>query len=158
MAHGKKSTNRNKNSTYDENIYLIMTKEDKYKLDLLYTQLMAQYLFLIARFYLFESTFESIDIIYNKYNNLMDRIPNPDIPAVKASYIYFIGQLIVTQVGFERFNQIYTKYINGEIDYSIQPDIDINIANILSIIADYYYIVASEGIYDRDLDQPIFGI
>ena len=48
--------------------------------------------------------------------------------------------------------------MNGEITYSLQPNMDINTSNILKTIGAFYAVIAAIGIYYRDISQPIFGI
>lgn len=48
--------------------------------------------------------------------------------------------------------------MNGEITYSLQPNMDINTSNILKTIGAFYSVIAAIGIYYRDISQPIFGI
>jgi len=55
-------------------------------------------------------------------------------------------------------NHVYEKKMNGEITYSLQPNMDINTSNILKTIGAFYSVIAAIGIYYRDISQPIFGI
>ena len=48
--------------------------------------------------------------------------------------------------------------MNGEIDYSLEPDININKSNIFGVVSYLYALYGAKGIYERDLTQPIFGV
>ena len=147
----------NNNDKYNkENIN--MSQEDIEALELLNIQKIAQIMFIYSDILSYISTLEGIELIYNKYNNNSETIFNPDIPAVQSAYIAILAKSIITQVGFIRFNHLYKKYINGEIDYSIKPNININIGNIIGLVSYSYLLSGVKGIYERDLSQPIFGV
>ena len=156
----KNSNNNDKNKDKDNNINNInnMSQEDIESLELLNIQKIAQIMFIYSDILAYISTLEGIQLIYSKYNSNSENMFNPDIPAVQSAYIAILAKSIITQIGFTRFSHIYEKYINGEIDYSINPNININIGNVLGLISYSYLLVGVKGIYERDLSQPIFGV
>ena len=116
-----------------------------------------QTIFIYSDFLSYKSTLESIELIYDKYNNKRSDA-NPDVPALEAAYLSLLGKGVTAQIGFSRYNVLYERYLNGEIDYSLEPNRYLNIGNILSIVAYAYLLEGVKGIYDRDLSQPILGI
>lgn len=46
----------------------------------------------------------------------------------------------------------------GGYEHSLKPNVDINLANIFKTIGSFYGLIAAIEIYNRDLQQPIFGI
>ena len=133
------------------------TKQDINNLNLLDLQRMAQVLSMISSIIGYVATVEGIEIIYNKYNSNKTDIPNPDVTAIISIYFLIASRLIISQIGLSRYQYLYEKYINGEIDYSLEPNENINISNMLAILSQYYALSGAFGIYDRDLNQPIFG-
>ena len=83
---------------------------------------------------------------------------NPDITAIQSQLFAIIARYNFMQIGFIKYNELYQRYINGEISYSLQPNIDINISNVLAMLADFYGYRGALGIYERDLAQPVYGI
>ena len=65
---------------------------------------------------------------------------------------------MVADVAFTKYEILNKKLKNGEINYSLQPNADINTANILSAIGYMYALRGAQGIYDRDITQPVFGV
>ena len=53
---------------------------------------------------------------------------------------------------------LYKEKLNGEFEYSLQPNIYIIISSLFSIVSDIFLINGAEGVYARDISQPIFGI
>ncbi|SFC13465.1 hypothetical protein [Clostridium uliginosum] len=150
----------NNEHTSDRNDGINFTEEDIEKLRLLDIQRRAQIISIYASILSYMSTIEGIELIYSKYtnNSNSNNVPNPDIPALQSVYLGLITRSIFTEIGVNKYNMLYEKYINGKITYSLKPNIDINIGNMLGIISSYYTLRGTKGIYDRDINQPIFGI
>ena len=126
-----------------------ITQEDEEELYLLGIQKNADIICIISDILSYIATIESIELIYSA---------NPDIPTLQSAILLFLTRLIYTQIAFIRFNHVYEKKMNGEITYSLQPNMDINTSNILKTIGAFYSVIAAIGIYYRDISQPIFGI
>ncbi|NLK95391.1 MAG: hypothetical protein GX275_09420 [Clostridiales bacterium] len=138
-----------------ENDYLI-SDNDKEVLNLLYTQHAADIIVIIADILSYISTIESINLVYSKYN-LSNIIHNPDIPAVNSSILLFFARSIYTKISIIRYNNLIIQKENGEFNYSLEPDSQIIFSNILDLLSYYYRIIGSIGIYNRDINQPVFG-
>ena len=78
--------------------------------------------------------------------------------ALQAVYMFFATQLIFTRIAIVRYNILYEEKERGEIDYSLEPNINIIRSNIVSIISLLYLIAGAEGVYERDNGQTIFGV
>lgn len=141
-----------------ESIFSKISSEDKESIRLLNDQLGACIVGTLAYLFLYESTYEGIELIFKKYSGEEIYTTEPDILSLESTYLFLIERLIFANVAFTRFNIVYNKAINGQFNFSIKPNVDICIANIFNIIADIYFIIGAQGIYDRDRLQPIFGI
>ena len=146
-----------KNSNY-EDIYIRMNENDKEELRLLNIQHRADVICIISDIFSYRATLESIELVYSRYDNTADQIANPDIPAIKAALLLLIARLIYNQIGFIRYDHLYERKMRGEYEHSLKPNVDINIANIFKTIGSFYGLIAAIEIYNRDLQQPIFGI
>ena len=154
--HNSRKYNENTKTNSAKNF----TEDDIELLRLLDTQKCAQTISIYANILSYISTLEGIELIYSKYNKGVNsnELPNPDIPALQSVYLGLISKSMTTEIGFIKYNKLYKKYINGEITYSLRPNIDINLGNIFGLISLYYTLNGTKGIYKRNIDQPIFGI
>ena len=147
----KKTKNIN-NYTYDEsNYYNLMSEADIQSLKLLYLQAQTVIIVIYAYIIFYIATIEGIQVIYEKYNNNKDNKLDSKMPdglALKVVYILAIN----------RYNILYKEKLNGEFEYSLQPNIYIIISSLFSIVSDIFLINGAEGVYARDISQPIFGI
>lgn len=151
-----KSSTNNTNSESANSTTI--SESDLRELNLLDIQLKAQVLGIIANILAYISTEESIQLVYSKYTEEEEKIPNPDLPALQSAYIALLVQVVFTELGFSRYNDLYEKYLNGELKYSLEPNIKINIANVLGIISSIYGLQATQEFYRRSTSQPIVGI
>ncbi|HBJ1649766.1 hypothetical protein [Clostridium botulinum] len=156
--------NFNNNKTYNEdtrtNNIENLTEEDIELLRLLDIQKCAQTISIYADILAYISTLEGIELIYSKYRKDLnkDNLPNPDIPALQSVYLGIISRSMITEIGFIKYNKLYKKYTNGEITYSLKPNVDINIGNVLGLISSYYTLRGVKRIYKRNIDQPVLGV
>lgn len=162
MAHNKRKhkrrkTNRENYYTYDNSDNMTISQEDLYTLELLYIQRSTDIFIIFSDILSFLSTQESIDLIYSRYYDTGNS-PNPDIPLVYAAYINFFASLIYAKLAFAKYEYLNEKSLNGELDYSLWPNIDINFANVFGILKYSYALSGTLGIYERDLSQPIVGV
>lgn len=138
--------------------YESITQEDRNEIYLLKIQHSADIVTLLADALTYISTIESIDLIYSKYDDNLTELLNPDIPAVQALELYMFVRIIYTIIGVIRYKNLYEKKIDGKIDFSLEPEININISNILRSIGTYYALIAIIDIYNRHVSQPIIGV
>lgn len=157
----KKKRNNNQYSDYNKgaDIYYEMSDADIRTVELLKLQILMIYITIYAYTILYTSTVQGIELIYSKYNNNKDiDLTQSDKTALQAVYIFFAAQLIFTRIAILRYNILYEEKERGEIDYSLEPNINIIRANIVSIISLLYLIAGAEGVYERDNGQTIFGV
>lgn len=69
-----------------------------------------------------------------------------------------LARVAYTAISFIRYQHLYERKINGEFDFSLEPNVNANISNILRTLGTYYALIAAIGIYNRDISQPIIGI
>lgn len=135
-----------------------MSDEDIETLKLLNIQKTAQIIFIYSDILSYISTLEGIELIYRKYRSNSGRIPNPDILAVQSVYLAVMAKMITTKISFTRYKKLYKKQMEGEFEYSLEPNININTGNVLGLISYFYLLSGAIGLYERDLSQPVFGI
>lgn len=135
-----------------------MSDRDKETLNLLHLQLYGNLIFIVSDVLSYISTVESIDLVYSKYDNTSDNLPDPDVSALESAYLALIAKSILFDVGFTRFGHLVEDFNNGEIDFSLRPDEDINLSNIFGVISYMYALRGVQGIYERDLNLPVFGL
>lgn len=138
--------------------YGSITEDDKEELNLLSIQKSADIVTIISDILSYVSTMESIELIYNKYDRHPTRVPNPDVPAVQSLVLLLLARIVYTKIGFIRYDHLYERKINGEFEFSLEPEVNANISNILRTIGSYYGLLAAVGIYNRDLSGPILGV
>ena len=144
----KKKRNNNQYSEYNEggDVSYEMSEADIRTLGLLNLQILMIYITIYAYIILYTSTVQGIELIYSKYNN-------EHIDSIQAD-----ETLIFTRIAIVRYNILYEEKERGEIDYSLEPNINIIRSNIVSIISLLYLIAGAEGVYERDNGQTIFGV
>lgn len=148
------SYNKNSNESYE------MSETDVRTLGLLELQILMIWITIYGYIIFYISTIQGIQSIYDKYNNIdMSKdLLAADETALQAVYILFATQLIFTNIAISRYNILYEEKKNGEIDYSLDPNISVVISNILSTISRIYLVNGAEGSYERDSGQTIFGV
>lgn len=80
------------------------------------------------------------------------------MPALQSAYLSLFARLTFAHVAFTKYDHLYEEYMNGEIDYSLEPNLNINKASVFGVVSYVYGLYGAIGIYERDLSQPIFGI
>lgn len=171
--HKKKTSNINSEAYFNDNLNTsnrdsnssssnMISDEDKESLRLLSLQLRAILIDYYGETLLWNATMQGISYILEKYDNIErnehDTTLTPDIVALQSTEVFLAAKIIFSNVGFTRFDIVSQKKAEGTFKYSLQPNMDINIANVLNLIASYYYIRAAKGIVARDNTQPVFGI
>lgn len=138
-----------------------ISDEDMESLRLLSLQLKAILLDYCGDTLLWNSTVQGIQYILEKYDRINDNEHTstlaPYVLALQSAYAFLAAKLILINISFTRFNIVSKKKAEGTFKYSLQPNIDINIANALNLIVSYYFIRAAQGIVMRDNVQPVFG-
>lgn len=70
---------------------------------------------------------------------------------IQAQAYGLISRIIFLWVDFTRYSNLYERYINEEINYSLQPNIDINIGDIFGVLIFYYGLFGDLGIYENNI-------
>ncbi|SFU35270.1 hypothetical protein SAMN04487886_101111 [Clostridium sp. DSM 8431] len=137
-----------------------MSENDKFLYYLLDIQEAAVQLVLFADLLSYEVALEGKDIILSRYYNTGNSIKDSDIDVLvlKSLYIYAIARVMFFYVAIQRYNYLSNLKQQGEWQYSLEPNILININNIFSLIALVLGIDASWEVYSRDIAVPVFGI
>lgn len=160
---GRKRSKRKKSDTHNNEYEfnnINYTSDQLEELRLLSLQEQADITGIVADILSYASTRAGFQIVDDNARNIDDKydVARADILAIQSIYLTIFARIVYTQIGFTRYEHLYEKYINGEIDYSLQPDMDINTGNIIRLISNYYFLRGALGIYERDSNQPIFGV
>lgn len=150
--------NINKDSRAEDDIANI-SQDDLESLRLLQMQLKAILIDIYSEVTLWNSTIDGMEYILQKYdhkNNI--REVTPDILALQSSYGFFIARSIFMNIAFTRYKIVSKRFREGTFEYSLQPNLDINTANIFGTIANLFFIKGAQGIVNRDNNQPVFGL
>ena len=133
--------------------------EDNHEVRLLEAALAAQRLSLIANLIGQLAVILSIEEIYRSYNNSNSNSNYTRLDLNKlAIFSLIIGVAAgvkALDISVERYQDLLKKQTAGEISYSLQPNIDINIANTLGIISNSVGIIGALGIRNRDGLNPL---
>lgn len=154
------SHSRRKEKTTEEKISAC-----DFSLELLDLQVKGQMLGFYADILSYLATLESIELVNLKKENNgeIDGIDetsfiNPDMTVLQSLYLTLASRINFTNIGFIRYDMLYQRYLDGDIDFSLQPNVDINIGNLLGILSYYYSIRGAVGLFKRNMEQPVFGI
>lgn len=132
-----------------------MNENDIEELELLKIELLSAILFIAGDVLFYIATTEGIEEIYSEYIGEEYDV-NPDIAIIQSEIFYLIARGLLTYVAVKRYNSLYEQYTNGEIEYSLVPDVQFIIGNIFGFIGYYYEFIAAIGIYERNINEPIF--
>lgn len=150
-----------------------MSEDDKYSMQLLSLQYIGNFISIFSEGIFLNATLQGINIVLernmvnnnfrdndniNNVDNIENSINNPDILGLQCTYGFFIAKIIFSYVAFERYKVLVRQKAEGKIKYSIQPNIYLNIANVLGILSSCYTLNAAQQIVSRNRNQPIFGI
>ena len=133
---GSKNRRKNKEKNEDRDFERAMTE-----LELLNYQLIAALIMLYSDTILYRAIYEL---------NTED-IRQSTRSRIEAQAYGLISRIIFFMVDVTRYNNLYERYINGEIEYSLQPNIDINIGDIFGILSFQYALSGDWGIYANDI-------
>lgn len=168
----EKKSQDNTQSNNIKNYYNIdfenMSEYDRYSLELLSIQFGANMISIASDIVSLNAVFQGIRVILERNmannnaessnNNAKSLQNDPDVLGLKSVYLNFAGKLIFTYIGFERYKMLIRQKTEGTLKYSLRPNIDINTANILGILANCYTLKGAYAIVDRSRVQSIFGI
>lgn len=132
-----------------------MNEDDIEELELLKIELISAILFIAGDVLFYIATTEGIEEIYSDYIGEEYDI-NPDIAIIQSEIFYLIARGLLTYVAIKRYNSLYEQYTNGEIEFSLVPDVQFIIGNIFGFIGYYYEFLAAIGIYERNINEPVF--
>ena len=79
----------------ENNNFYNLTDEDVETLRLLALQLYGKIVSIVSDVLSSISTIESIDLVYSKYENTSENLPDPDVPALESAYLAVIARSIL---------------------------------------------------------------
>lgn len=167
------SQNDNQNNNCNNFDFSNISADDLFSLHLLSIQYMANIINIISEGIFLDSTIQGFRLVLERYtgnndtnnnadqnnvNNNQNPQTDPDLLGLECTYGFFMSKLIFTYVAFARYEDLVRRKSEGTINYSLQPNEDINTGNILGILALCYTLKGAHGIAERNRNQPIFGI
>ncbi|MEN8077125.1 hypothetical protein ABFP60_09185 [Clostridioides difficile] len=120
------------------------SEDDLKELSLLSSALISTYLFTISDIIFYNSTINAIEYIISKYE---DKRIISEKEAIEAGYLEVVSKLMLVNVDIDRYNHLYKKSINGEIKYSLQPELDITIGDGFQVLTYLFITIGFVGIY-----------
>lgn len=108
-------------------------------------------------YFLLRSTLKGINLIKSKYDKRIKKIKNPDEDAVIAAELYVMQRGVLYDIGY---NALVNLIKNGsELEKEVLlPTKQIFVtANTFGIIGNIISLVGIIKIYNRNLNEPIFG-
>lgn len=141
MKHKNYENNNNKNNN---NLEI-----DMKELELLQQQFIGCIFILLSDIIAFSSLSQIIILRENNENNINEYL----VLIIQAEIFAVISRVIFLNVDFTRYADLYERYENGEINFSLEPNIVINIADIYNLINYVYAYLGAIGIYN--LNQVI---
>ena len=138
----------------------IMSEDDQYLFNLLNIQEAAVQLVLFGDLLSYEIVQEGKEIIKERYMDTGRKIDPwiPDLANLQSLYIYGIAKVMFYYISVSRYDYLYNKQQKGEWEYSLQPNIYVNISNFLGLFGLCLVIDASTEFFSRDTATPVFGI
>ena len=137
-----------------------MSEDDQYLFNLLNIQEAAVQLVLFADLLSYEIVQEGKEIIINRYMDTGVKIDPwiPDLTNLQSLYIYGIAKVMFYYISVSRYEYLYNKKQKGEWEYSLEPNIYVNIYNLLGLFGLCLAIDASIEFFNRDTATPVFGV
>lgn len=114
----------------------------------------------LADYFLLESTIMSIQLIKNKYdekNDFLDKIDNPDIPAIIAGQLYVIQRSLLLYANYGIYRIFFEQYNKGMNEFILQPNVIIIIGNIIGVLGNGLTLNGFIELYKRNINLPVFG-
>lgn len=114
----------------------------------------------LADYFMLKSTIMSIKLINSKYyekNDLSHNMDNPDIPAIIAGQLYVIQRALLLYANYYVYKGLLKKYNKYEDNFLLLPNIIIIIGNIIGLFGNIIALIGFIEIYNRNVNQPIFG-
>lgn len=137
-----------------------MSEDDQYLFNLLNIQEAAVQLALFSDLLSYEIVQEGKEIIINRYMDTGVKIDPwiPDLVNLQSLYIYGIAKVMFYYISVSRYEYLYNKKQKGEWEYSLEPNIYVNIYNLLGLFGLCLAIDASIEFFNRDTATPVFGV
>lgn len=142
---------------YKASLIINVFKCDKKDIDILYLQAYCFILRFYGDYFLLRSTLKGINLIKSKYDKRIKKIKNPDEDAVIAAELYVMQRGVLYDIGY---NALVNLIKNGsELEKEVLlPTKQIFVtANTFGIIGNIISLVGIIKIYNRNLNEPIFG-
>lgn len=135
----------NKNFTNEINTNSIA--QDLFNLNLLEGVVICNTLNLASSVIALIATTNAIKVTKNKYNNTSDKTYNSSELVLIAIYINLVSTLVESKIGFATLDNARERYASGDLSVRVQNSLDINTANMFSMLSTIYNIKVAENVF-----------
>lgn len=142
---------------YKASLTINVFKCDKKDIEILYLQAACFIMRFYGDYFLLRSTLKSINLIKSKYDKRIKKIENPDEDAVIAAEIYVIQRGVLYDIGYNELLDFINNSSNLENELLLVVKQIFVIANTFGVVGNIISLIGIIKIYNRNLNEPIFG-
>lgn len=124
-----------------------ISEDDKIVINLLSIQSQAIKVYLIADVFFYEFAITVLKYVYIK--NLDNSKVDENILLINGCGLSLIASVVLSEISFTAFERLHNKDINGELDYSTNPEEGIAMASIYTILLFFINLIGAIGLYKR---------
>ena len=123
-----------------------ISEKDQKILYLLNIQLQAIMIYLTADVFFYNF---SLILLESAYGNKSDHKPNENVFLVNGCVLALIASILISHVSFTAYENIHFRDLNGEIDYSTNPEESIAISSLYLILLFFINLIGAIELYKR---------
>ena len=142
---------------YDASLIIDLFKYDKNNIYRLFWEGICFLIRFYGDYFLLSSTLKSIDLIRSKYDSSIKNIYNPDIDAVIAAEFYVLQRGVLYDINCSLLQDLINNGSDIEKKLLIPIQQVVIFTNIMAVIANTSVLSAFTQIYNKNVDEPIFG-
>lgn len=142
---------------YKASFIVDILKCDKKDIDILYLQAYCFILRFYGDYFLLRSTLKGINLIKSKYDKRIKKIENPDEDAVIAAELYVMQRGVLYDIGYNALVNLIKTGSELEKEVLLPTKQIFVTANTFGVIGNIISLVGIIKIYNRNLNEPIFG-
>ena len=142
---------------YDASLIIDIFKYNKNNIYRLFWEGICFLIRFYGDYFLLSSTLKSIDLIRSKYDKSIKNIYNPDIDAVIAAEFYVLQRGVLYDINCSLLQDLINNGSDIEKKLLIPIQQVVIFTNIMAVIANTSVLSAFTQIYNKNIDEPIFG-
>lgn len=142
---------------YKDSFVIDILNFDKKDIDTLYLQAYCFILRFCGDYFLLRSTLKSINLIKSKYDKRIKKLENPDEDAVVAAELYVIQRGVLYDIGYNALLNLINNGSNLEKQLLLEAKQIFVTAGTFGVVANIISLIGIIKIYNRNINEPIFG-